>query len=244
VKGYGTEKIEEEIAIFFPEANIARMDLDAARTRLSFHRLITDFEERKIDILVGTQMVTKGLDFDNVTIVGVINADQLLNHPDFRAFERSFQLMAQVSGRSGRKQKRGKVIIQTQHPDHWVIKDVVENNYEAFYQRDLFERQKFQYPPYSRLIEITLKHKDQDKLAEAAQHFTVLLTTRLGHRIYGPHQPVIARIRNLWLKVVLVKIERDASTSKIKELVRDVIFLFHSEKENHSVQLHVDVDPV
>lgn len=244
VKGFGTEKIEEDVAIFFPDARIARMDLDATRTKLSFHRIITDFEERRIDILVGTQMVTKGLDFDNVSTVGIINADQLLNYPDFRAFERSFQLMAQVSGRSGRKQKRGRVIIQTQQPDHWVIKDVVENNYEAFYQRDLFERQKFNYPPHSRLIEITLKHKEIDRIAEASSHLVTLLRTSLGNRVFGPHQPVVSRIRNLWLRNILIKMERESSAKKIKEIIREAISKFYSDKENKSVQIHLDVDPM
>ena len=244
VKGFGTEKIEEDIAIFFPDARIARMDLDATRTKLSFHRIITDFEELRIDILVGTQMVTKGLDFDNVSTVGIINADQLLNYPDFRAFERSFQLMAQVSGRSGRKQKRGKVIIQTQQPEHWVIKDVVENNYEAFYQRDLFERQKFNYPPHSRLIEITLKHKVVSKIADASAHFASLLRMSLGNRVFGPHQPVVSRIRNLWLRNVIIKMEREASATKVKQLVREAITKFNTDKENHQVQIHIDVDPM
>ncbi|MCX6292227.1 MAG: primosomal protein N' [Bacteroidetes bacterium] len=244
VRGFGTEKIEEDISILFPEAAIARMDLDATRTKLSFHRIITDFEERRIDILVGTQMVTKGLDFDNASTVGIINADQLLNYPDFRAFERSFQLMAQVSGRSGRKSKRGKVIIQTQQPDHWVIKDVVENNYEAFYQRDLLERRKFHYPPLSRLVEITLKHKDPDKINESSNQFASLLRKTLGNRVFGPHQPVISRIRNLWMRTILIKIEREASAGKVKELISQASEIFYAEKENHSVQVHIDVDPV
>jgi primosomal protein N' (replication factor Y) len=244
VKGFGTEKIEEEAAILFPDARIARMDLDVTRTRLSFHRIISDFEARRIDILVGTQMVTKGLDFDNASTVGIINADQLLNYPDFRAFERSYQLMAQVSGRSGRKQKRGRVVIQTNQPAHWVIKDVVENNYERFYERDLYERKKFHYPPHSRLIEITMKHRDQERIMQAANHFSSLLRMELGNRVYGPNQPVISKIRNQFIRDILIKIERDASTSKVKEIVRETIAKFYSEKENQRVQLHVDVDPM
>ncbi len=244
VKGFGTEKIEEDIAILFPDARVARMDLDATRTKQSFHRIISDFEEQRIDILVGTQMVTKGLDFDNASTVGIINADQLLNYPDFRAFERSYQLMAQVSGRSGRKKKRGRVIIQTQQPNHWVIKDVVENNYERFYKRDLFERQKFHYPPHSRLIEITLKHRDQERILQASNHFASLLRLQLGNRVYGPHQPVISKIRNEFIRNILIRIERDASTSKVKEILREAIAQFYSEKENQRVQLHVDVDPM
>ena len=244
VKGFGTEKIEEEISILFPEAKIARMDLDVTRTRLSFHRIITDFEERRIDILVGTQMVTKGLDFDNASTVGIINADQLLNYPDFRAFERSYQLMAQVSGRSGRKQKRGKVIIQTQQPDHWVIADVVKNDYKAFYERDLFERQKFHYPPLSRLIEITLKHNDVNRIMEAANHFAALLRDSLGNRVFGPHQPVISKIRNQFMRNVFIRIERETSASNVKNYVHEAIGKFYLDKENQRVQLHVDVDPM
>lgn len=244
VKGFGTEKIEEDIAILFPDAKVARMDLDATRTRLSFHRIITDFEEHRIDILVGTQMVTKGLDFDNASTVGIINADQLLNYPDFRAFERSYQLMAQVSGRSGRKQKRGKVIIQTQQPAHWVILDVVKNDYNAFYERDLFERQKFHYPPHSRLIEITLKHADGEKIIQASNHVASLLRMKLGNHVFGPHQPVISKIRNLFIRNILVKIDRDASSAKAKEYIRNALILFYAEKDNHRIRVLVDVDPM
>jgi len=244
VKGFGTEKIEEDVSILFPGAKVARMDLDVTRTRLSFHRIITDFEERKIDILVGTQMVTKGLDFDNASTVGIINADQLLNYPDFRAFERSYQLMAQVSGRSGRKQKRGKVIIQTQQPEHWVIKDVVDNNYVAFYQRDLYEREKFHYPPHSRLIEITLRYRDVEKVMESANQLTGLFRNSLGSRVYGPHQPVISKIRNQFIRTIMIKIERDASASKAKEHIREAVARFFSESENRRVQVHIDVDPM
>src|SRR3954465_10514432 len=162
MKGFGTEKRREELAIFYPGAKLMRMDLDTTRSKFAHQHIIQDFEEGNIDILVGTQMVTKGLDFDNVSMVGILNADSMLNFPDFRSFEKSYQLMAQVSGRSGRKNKRGKVIIQTQQPGHWVINDVVANNYNAFYTRDLAERNKFGYPPFSRMIELTIKHKEND----------------------------------------------------------------------------------
>lgn len=244
VKGFGTEKIEEEIAIFFPEARIARMDLDATRSKQSFHRIITDFEERRIDILVGTQMVTKGLDFDNVSTVGIINADQLLNYPDFRSHERSFQLMAQVSGRSGRKQKQGRVIIQTQQPNHWVIRDVVKNDYEAFYKRDLYERHKFNYPPHSRLVEIIIRHKDSDVVQEAASTFAALLRNKMGQRVIGPHIPLISRIRNLYHRVVIIKIEREISAKDAKNKIRECMTSFYSNREHHSIQMHVDVDPM
>jgi len=243
IKGFGTEKIEEEIAIFFPDAVIMRLDLDSTRTRNAYHRIISDFEDRKIDILVGTQMVTKGLDFENVSTVGIINADQLLNFPDFRAHEKAFQLMSQVSGRSGRKLKRGQVLIQTHQPDHWVIQLVVAHNYEAFYERDLFERKKFNYPPHTRLIEILMKHRDNDFLHEKSVEFAEGLRKRLGNRIIGPHQPLIARIKNLWLRRILVKIEKEASVNKVKAMLQEELRSFFTDKKNHTILIVMDVDP-
>lgn len=243
IKGFGTEKIEEEISIFFPDAVIMRLDLDSTRTRNAYHRIISDFEERKIDILVGTQMVTKGLDFENVSTVGIINADQLLNFPDFRAHERAFQLMSQVSGRSGRKRKRGQVLIQTHQPDHWVIQLVVEHNYKAFYERDLQERLKFSYPPHTRLIEILMKHRDNDILHEKSLEFAESLRAKLGRRIIGPHQPLIAKIKNLWLKRILVKVEKEASAKKVKGIIQEELRQFYSKKENHTILIVTDVDP-
>ena len=244
VKGFGTEKIEEEIAIFFPEARIARMDLDATRTKLSFQKIIHDFEERRIDILVGTQMVTKGLDFDNVSTVGIINADQLMNYPDFRSYERSFQLMEQVSGRSGRKQKRGKVVIQTQSPAHWVIRNVVNHDYAGFYAIDLQEREKFGYPPFSRLIEITLKHREAEMVQEASMVFADRLRAKLGDRILGPHVPVIPRIRNFFHNEIIIKLERKGNQSEFRNIIREEIKEFFSLRDYQSVQLHIDVDPM
>ena len=243
VMGFGTEKIEEEISFYFPDARTSRMDLDSTRTKSSYHRIITDFEERKIDILVGTQMVTKGLDFDNVSTVGIINADQLLNFPDFRSFERSYQLMAQVSGRSGRKKKRGKVIIQTQQPDHWVIRDVVENNYQDFYKRDMYERLKFGYPPHSRLIELFIRHKDNEVVQEASMIFCDLLRVKLGSRVLGPHIPLVSRIRNLNYRNIIIKIEKSSSPSEVKKIIRECMQQFYSDRSNHVVQIYPDVDP-
>ncbi len=243
IKGFGTEKIEEEISIFFPNAQIMRLDLDSTRSRNAYHKIITDFEDRKIDVLVGTQMVTKGLDFDNVSTVGIINADQLLNFPDFRAHERAYQLMSQVSGRSGRKLKRGLVLIQTHQPDHWVIQLVIQHNYEAFYSRELFERKKFNYPPHTRLIEIVMKHRDNDFLHEKSFEFADGIRAKLGNRVIGPHQPLIARIKNLWLRRVLIKIEREASTGKIKKILREQIVGFNKSQANHSIAIMMDVDP-
>jgi len=242
-KGFGTEKIEEEIAIFFPEARIARMDLDATRTRSSFMKIITEFEDRQIDILVGTQMVTKGLDFDNVSTVGIINADQLLNFPDFRAFERSFQLMLQVSGRSGRKLKRGRVIIQTTQPDHWVITEVVRNNYKGFYVRDLHERNRFGYPPHSRLIEINMRHKELELIQDASNYFGVLLRESLGPRVIGPNLPMVSRIRNQYYRSFIIKVERGVSVVEVKKMIKVAMTRFFSDKLYHGVQIIPDVDP-
>ena len=244
IKGFGTEKIEEEISIFFPETVIMRLDLDSTRSRNAYHKIISDFEERKIDILVGTQMVTKGLDFENVSTVGIINADQMLNFPDFRAHERAYQLMSQVSGRSGRKLKRGLVLIQTHQPDHWVIKLVAGHEYEAFYERELVERKKFSYPPHTRLIEILMKHRDNDLLHENSFKFADNLRKKLGNRILGPHLPLISRIKNYWLRKILIKIEKEASLSKVKEIIRKDLAEFYSDKGNHSTLIVMDVDPV
>ena len=244
VKGFGTEQIEEDIAVLFPDAKTARMDLDSTRTKTSFQKIIGDFEERRIDILVGTQMVTKGLDFDNVSTIGIINADQLLNFPDFRSFERSYQLMAQVSGRSGRKQKRGKVIVQTQQPDHWVIKEVVNNNYENFYRRDLVERKKFSYPPHSRLIEITLKHKESEYVQETSQILTEIFRKNLGNRVLGPHIPLVSKIRNLYYRKIIIKIERTVSPVEIKKIIKNCTNEFFTNRSNHSVHIVPDVVPV
>jgi primosomal protein N' (replication factor Y) len=189
-------------------------------------------------------MVTKGLDFDNVSTIGIINADQLLNFPDFRSFERSYQLMAQVSGRSGRKQKRGRVIIQTQQPDHWVIREVVANNYVNFYRRDLNERKKFGYPPHSRLIEVNLRHKEEEYVHEAAEEFAKHLKSKIGNRVLGPHPPLVYKIRNMFYRTIIIKIEKEISPYEIKKHVSEFMKEFFSDRQNHSVQMVIDVDPV
>ena len=244
VRGFGTEKIEEEIGIYFPDYTIARLDLDTASSKAAYQRILSEFEDRRIDLLVGTQMVAKGLDFEHVSTVGILDADQLLNFPDFRSHERSFQLMAQVSGRSGRKNKRGKVIIQTRQPDHWVIRDVVKNDYDAFYHRDLEDRRQFGYPPHSRLIELTLRHKDESLVHESAGAFAVLLRNRLGQRIHGPHVPLVPRIRNQYLRTVLIRIPREESVTAVKQIIRDTTVAFHQEKDYGPVQVIPDVDPI
>src|SRR5690606_38505893 len=162
MKGFVTEKIEDELQIIYPDLRISRMDLDTTRAKSSYQNIIEAFDNHEIDVLIGTQMVSKGLDFDNVGLVGILNADQMLNFPDFRSFERAYQLMVQVSGRAGRKEKRGKVVIQTFNPDHWIIRQVIDNDYQTMYNQEIFERKSYSYPPFFRLIEFTFKHKDKD----------------------------------------------------------------------------------
>jgi len=244
MKGFGTEKVEEELAIFFPKAKITRMDMDTTRSKHAYQKIISDFEERRIDILVGTQMVTKGLDFDNVSIVGILNADSLISYPDFRSFERSFQLMAQVSGRAGRKHKRGKVIIQSYNPYHAVIRYVIDNSYDLMFRSQLQERQKFKYPPFYRIIQIQLQHKDSQFLYAAAHEFATELRTNLGNRVLGPEYPIVSRIKNLYLKNIIVKIEKSEKANQIKDFIKQTIDNFNTQSKYKAARVVVDVDPV
>lgn len=241
--GFGTEKVEDDLALLLPEAKIARMDFDSTRTKNSYQQLISDFEQRKVDILIGTQMVAKGLDFDHVGLVGILDADMLLNKTDFRAFERSFQLMSQVAGRAGRRNKRGKVIIQTGNPDHWVIQKVIEHNYHDFATNELVERRNFFYPPFYRLIIFTLKHKDRDLVNEAADHFGKQLRSVFHERVLGPEFPPIARIQNYYLKEITLKVEQSASHQKVKERLHELTDQFFSVPRYKPIRLIVDVDP-
>lgn len=242
-KGFGTERVEEELSLIFPDVKIARLDVDSTRTRNGLQQIISDFQEKKTDILIGTQMVAKGLDFDNVTLIGVINADTLLNYPDFRAFERSYQLLAQVAGRAGRRDKQGKVVIQAYDDSHRIIKQVIENQYLEMYNEELAERKQFHYPPFTRLIFINIKHKDQDLLNVAAQKFATALRIQLGHRVLGPEQPMVSRIRNYYIKQVIIKSDKDTSILKVKSVLKNVINEFQVEKDYRSVNIQVDVDP-
>lgn len=242
-KGFGTERIEEELSLLFPEAKIARLDLDSTRSKNGMQQIIRDFQEKKADILIGTQMVAKGLDFENVSLIGVINADTLLNYPDFRAFERSYQLLAQVAGRAGRRDKQGKVCIQAYADDHRIIQQVVDNNYEQMYADELEERRQFNYPPFSRLIFINVKHKDADVLHLAAQTLAANLRGQLGKRVLGPEQPLVSRVRNYYIKQIILKIERTAAIQKVKTVLVDTIKDFNSQKDFRSVITQIDVDP-
>lgn len=244
MKGFGTEKIEDDLSIFFPKANIQRMDLDTTRSKNAYQKIISDFEDRRIDILVGTQMVTKGLDFDNVSIVGILNADNLISYPDFRSFERSFQMMAQVSGRAGRKQKRGKVIIQTYNPYHAVIQYVIDNNYEFMYRSQVQERRLFKYPPYYRMIELQLQHKDPNFVNAAANELANALKKQFGKRILGPEFPIVSRIKNRYLKNILIKLEKSEKTAPMKRRIAEIIDWFNTQSQYKAARVVVDVDPV
>ncbi len=243
-RGFGTEKVEDEIPLFLPDARVKRMDLDSTRSRNAYENIIASFENHEIDILVGTQMVSKGLDFDNVSVVGILNADNMLNFPDFRAFERSYQLMAQVSGRAGRKKKQGRVIIQTSQPNHSIIKNVLENDFYGMYQSQLRERKEFMYPPYYRLVKILLKHRNREVLNDASELLKKELQKMFGYRVLGPQDPLIGRVQNYHLKHVIIKIEKEKSPSKSKELIRKITTKVQSSEKFRSLQVHYDVDPL
>jgi len=241
--GFGTQKVEEEIKQLFPDAKVARMDYDTTRSKNSYDRIISEFETGKLDILVGTQMVSKGLDFDRVSLVGILNADTSLNNPDFRAFEKSFQMLSQVSGRAGRKNKRGKVVLQTSNPSHPVISFVYENNYKDFFSEQLEERKQYKYPPFYRLIFITLKHKNQTIVNQASTILSSLLRSIFGSRITGPVEPVIKKISDYHLQRIIIKIERESSSQRAKVLMRECIDKVISDEKWRSVVVAVDVDP-
>jgi primosomal protein N' (replication factor Y) len=242
--GFGTEKVEEELAVFFPLARIARMDLDTTRSKYSYQQIIHDFEDQKVDILVGTQMVTKGLDFNHVSLVGIVNADAMMSFPDFRAHERAFQLMAQVAGRAGRKNKQGTVIIQTSQPAHFIIKSVVENNYVEVFEAQIEERKLFHYPPFYRLIAITIKHKDNYLLDNAAAELATILKERFGKRVLGPEYPAVGKVNNYFIKKILIKLEKDLSPAVIKKSIADDIFKLRKTDIFKQARIQLDVDPV
>lgn len=243
-KGYGTEKIELEIQSLFPDAKVARMDFDTTKTKNAYQNIISDFTAKKIDILVGTQMITKGLDFDDVGIVGILNADLTLQFPDFRSAERGFQLFTQVSGRAGRKQKQGTVMIQTFQPTHPVILETIDYNFHRFFTREMNERKKFIYPPFVRIVSITLKHKKANTVFEAAKYMGKHLSQKFGNRILGPTQPGVARLRGYYLQNILIKMEKDPKVmNTIKNYLRLIKNQTVSSPGFKSVRINIDVDP-
>ena len=242
-RGFGTERIEDDIQLIFPEARVARMDLDTTRTRSAYEKIIADFEQGKTDILIGTQMVSKGLDFQHVSVVGILNADTMLNYPDFRSYERAFQLMAQVAGRAGRKNKQGLVILQTKSPDLPVIHQVMRNDYGQLYYDQLAERQMFRYPPYYRLIYVYLKHRKESVLDLAADAMAAQLRSGLGDRVLGPDKPPIARIQTLYIKKMIVKVEQTASMAKVRDYLLAVQRSIIEDERFRSLIVYYDVDP-
>ena len=243
-RGFGTEKIEDEIKLLFPDARVARMDLDTTRAKRAYEQLIWQFETGKIDILVGTQMVTKGLDFDHVRVVGVLNADNLLNYPDFRSYERSFQLIMQVSGRAGRKNKQGTVVIQTAQPDHPVIHDVTENNYIRLFNRQMEERKMFRYPPYYRLIKVVVKHQKKERLDLAAAHLSTAFRALFNKNVLGPEYPVVGKIQTWFQKEILIKLPRDGKVQEAKTKIMEIINHTKSQPNNSGLIVYADVDPM
>jgi primosomal protein N' (replication factor Y) (superfamily II helicase) len=244
--GYGTEKLEEELKLHFPEAHIQRMDLDTTRTKTGYETIIEQFEKGDTDILVGTQMVTKGLDFDHVSLVGVFNADRMMHFPDFRSYERAFQLITQVSGRAGRREKPGKVVIQTASVDHPVLQYVLHHKLTEFYQHELKDRKEHGYPPFSRLIEITVKHSDKKIAREAAETLSEQLIKHVpGIKVLGPGEPMISKIRNQYLMTMLLKIPRDSGNLKaIKQKVNAIYHHLLAGKNYRLVRVIPDVDPM
>lgn len=244
INGFGTEKIEDDIKIYLPDAKVARLDLDTAKTKNAFTQILNDFEERRVDILIGTQMITKGLDFENVGVVGVLSADQLLQFPDFRASERAFQLMTQVSGRAGRKQKQGMVVIQAMNPDHPVIKMVEEVDFQSLYSMEVQERHRFHYPPFFRLVHITIKHKTPQLLNDAGRLFANHLRLKLGDRVLGPAVPAVSRVRSYFLLSVLVKLEQDMKVIKMaKSEILEAAQIVKEQQGLSGTRIIIDVDP-
>ena len=243
-RGLGTEKIEDDVKAIFPEARVARMDLDTTRTRTAYERIIHDFQQGRTDILIGTQMVSKGLDFDHVSVVGILNADTMMNYPDFRAYERAFQLMAQVAGRAGRKNKRGRVVLQTKSIDHPIIPQVMHNDFEGMVAGQLAERQLFRYPPYYRLVYVYLKHRNEQLLDVMAQTMAAKLRAVFGARVLGPDKPPVARIQTLFIRKIVLKIETNAPMARARQLLVQVQQEMVAEDRFKSLIVYYDVDPM
>ncbi|MBQ0075218.1 MAG: primosomal protein N' [Prevotella sp.] len=243
-RGAGTEKIEDIIAETFPSARIARMDLDTTHTRNAYERIIAEFSAGKTNLLIGTQMVTKGLDFDNVSVVGILSADTMLNQPDFRAYEHAFMMMTQVAGRAGRKGRRGTVILQTTHPGLPVVKQIVSNDYKGFFRSLMEERQMFHYPPFTRLIDIYLKHKDDNTVNTAAIELGGRLRPFFGERLLGPDKPSVARVKALCIRKIVLKIEPQLSITQVRQSIRQAVAGLMQDQRYKSLMISFDVDPL
>lgn len=243
-RGFGTEKVEEYVGQLFPEARVARMDLDTTRTRNAYGRIIDDFSSGRTNLLIGTQMVSKGLDFDRVSVVGILNADAMLNYPDFRAYEHAFMMMAQVSGRAGRKGQRGKVFLQTKNKDLPIIRQVVGNDYQGFYEALLEERRLYSYPPFHRLVYVFLRHRHDDVVETAGIEMGSRLRQGLGDRILGPDKPSIARVKNLHIRKIVIKLENGIDQKAVRLYLRTVQQQLLQDKRYAALQVYYDVDPM
>ena len=241
-KGFGTEQIEQELVSIFPNSKIGRMDQDTTRGKFGFEKIIDSFKNREMDILVGTQMLAKGLDFDNVSLVGIMNADNMLYHPDFRAFERSFQMMTQVAGRAGRSEKQGKVVIQTYNPNHNTIQQVTMNNYIGMYKEQLYDRQIYKYPPYFRIIKLTLKQRDYNKLKEGSMWLYQVMSQNLNMPVLGPEEPAISRIRNEYIRTIIIKIPQNTSIVNTKKTIQKMLNSFEAVAQYRAVKVVINVD--
>ncbi len=241
-KGFGTEQIELEVADLFPTKKIARLDLDTTKGKYAHQKILEQFQNQEADILIGTQMLAKGLDFENVSLVAILNADNMMYMPDFRAFEKSFQLMTQVAGRAGRAHKKGVVYIQTYNPNHPIIKNVVENNYIEMFQTQIFERELFYYPPFHKLIKITLKHKNYETLKKGSFWVHQVLSENLKIPVLGPEEPIVSRVRNLYIRNIIVKIPANQQLSPIKDYIKKCLQSFETISEYKSIQVSINVD--
>lgn len=241
--GYGTEKVEEKLMELFPEVKVARMDLDTTRTKNAHARIIADFSAGKTNVLIGTQMVSKGLDFGNVSVVGIVNADSILNTPDFRAYERGFQMLSQVSGRAGRKEGQGLVILQTKQPDVPVIGQVVRNDYRTFYKTQCEERQMFKYPPFYRLIYVYLRHAKDPVVETAGIEMAGRMRQIFGSRVLGPDRPSVARVKSMNIRKIVLKLEPGIDLPRVRLCLRQIRQIIMQDKRYASLQVYYDVDP-
>ena len=243
-RGFGTEKVEDQILELFPDANVARMDLDTTRTRSAYERIIGDFSAGKTNILIGTQMVTKGLDFDRVSVVGILNADSMLNYPDFRAYEHAFMMMSQVSGRAGRKGRRGLVLLQTKNKDLPIVQQVVANDFSSYFKDLEQERRDFRYPPFTHLIYVYVKHKDERVIESAAMEMGARLRQWFGVRVLGPDKPAVAKIKTMNIRKIVLKLELGIDLALVRRYLRQAEHDMMQNKQYVSLQIYFDVDPL
>lgn len=246
VVGYGTERIEEEVTEIFPDTPVARMDLDTTRNKDGYQNIINDFSQGKAKILIGTQMVTKGLDFEGVSMVGIVNADAMLNQPDFHSSERTFNMIEQVAGRAGRRRTKGHVIIQTRQPNEKIYKYALDHDYEGFFNYEIAQRQRYNYPPFTRIIDIYIKHRDANAVNDVAVIYGRHLRELFGNRVFGPEEPSIGRIQSLYIRKIMLKIEINASMKKVKEILRNLFERLHDARIQamRGAVIYYDVDPM